>query len=230
MTNFRIAVTSDTVCPWCYIGRRQLQRAQQLWLQRHPDSGDTFSITYMPYQLEPGLPRGPSSSMDKQRFFDEKFGRKRTDWMYQAVDRVGREVGIDFKHGGRTGSTRDSHRLVQLAKRYGPEVELRTVDGLFAAYFEREMDITAYDTLRTVAINAGIPEDDFREAIVDGDYGGSQVDEATKKARLEGVSGVPDFTIQGMFSLGGANDPETFVDAFERVKALEEKGEQESKD
>ncbi|ODA79083.1 hypothetical protein RJ55_04674 [Drechmeria coniospora] len=144
MTTFRITVTSDTVCPWCYVGRRQLQRAQQLWRQRYPDRADSFSVTYAPFQLNPTWPKGPASSKDKTQFYHEKFGPERTAMMQQRLSQFGREVGIVFKYGGRTGNTRDSHRLVHLAKRYGEEVELKTVDGLFAAYFENEKDITQY--------------------------------------------------------------------------------------
>lgn len=219
MTHFRIAVTSDTVCPWCYVGRKQLQRAQQMWAQRHP--ADTFAVTYHPFQLNPAQPKGPASSHDKRQFYHDKFGPERTQMMQQRLSAVGRDVGIDFKYGGSTGNTRDSHRLVHLAKRYGNDAELRVVDGLFAAYFENEADITQYDTLKGVATAAGIPEAEFQKAIVDGDEGGAAVDEAVMRARLEGVSGVPDYKIQDRFQINGGQPAEAFVQVFEKVKALE---------
>ncbi|KAJ6441298.1 DSBA oxidoreductase [Purpureocillium lavendulum] len=219
MTHFRIAVTSDTVCPWCYVGRRQLQRAQQLWTQRHP--ADTFAVTYQPFQLNPAWPKGPASSTDKQQFYHDKFGPERTRMVQQRLSAIGAELGINFRYGGRTGNTRDSHRLVHLAKRFGNDAELRVVDGLFAAYFEKERDITQVDTLREVAVEAGIPEADFQKAIVDSDEGGAAVDEAVVRARLEGVSGVPDYKIQDRFQVNGGQPAEAFVQIFEKVKALE---------
>ncbi|KND89366.1 hypothetical protein TOPH_05985 [Tolypocladium ophioglossoides CBS 100239] len=224
MTNFRITVTSDTVCPWCYVGRRQLQRAQQLWLQKHPDGGDTFSVTYAPYQLQPQWPRGPAASIDKQQFYEERFGLERTEMMHRRLLQVGQQTGIDFKFGGRVGSSRDSHRLVQLAKTHGNEVELKTIDALFAAYFEHERDITAYETLRDVAVKAGIPADEFQRAIIDSDAGGPEVDKAAEAARQGGINGVPDYQVQGRFRLNGARDPTEFVRVFEKVKALERGG------
>lgn len=221
MTNFRITVTSDVACPWCYVGRRQLQRAQQLWLQKHPHGGDTFSVTHAPYQLNPGWPRGPRASIAKQQFYDEKFGPARTRMIHDALSEAGRQVGIDFKYGGRTGNTRDAHRLIHLAKGYGPGVEDKTIDGLFSAYFEHEDNITAYETLRDVAARAGIPAAHFQTAIVESDQGGADVDQAVAQARSDDVTGVPDFVMQGSHRLSGANDPETFVRAFERIKALE---------
>lgn len=222
MTVFRIAVTSDTVCPWCYVGRRQLQRAQKLYLQKYPDAKDSFTVTYSPYQLNPDSPSGPGHSKDKHQFYMDKFGAERTSMMQQRLAGVGKPLDINFKFGGRTGNTRDSHRLVQLAKKHGNEVELKTVDGLFAAYFENEQDITDYDTLRSVAKNAGIPGEEFEKAIVQGDEGGKEVDAAVVNARLEGVSGVPDYVIQGKYRINGGQDASVFVQAFEKIRELEE--------
>lgn len=221
MTNFRINVVSDTVCPWCYVGRRQLQEAIKLWNAKPAGANDTFTVAYLPYQLNPHLEKGPASSFDKQKYYEEKFGTARTAMMQQRLQQIGGELGINFKFGGRTGNTRDSHRLVRLAKDYGNEVELKTLDGLFAAYFENEKDITSYDTLRNVAVQAGIPEAEFQQGIIDSDKGGPEVDEEVAKARSGGVTGVPDFTIQDRFQWSGARDPEDFLAIFEKAKAFD---------
>ncbi|KID91705.1 DSBA oxidoreductase [Metarhizium guizhouense ARSEF 977] len=223
MTVFRITVTSDTVCPWCYVGRRQLQKAQKLYLQKHPNANDSFTITYSPYQLEPNSPSGPGHSKDKQQFYVDKFGAERTSMMQQRLSAVGDQLGINFRFGGKTGNTRDSHRLMQLAKKHGNEVELKTVDGLFAAYFENEQDITDYETLRTVAQEAGIPGEEFDKAIVQGDDGGKEVDDAVVRARLEGVSGVPDYVVQGKYRINGGQDAGVFVQVLEKIKEMEER-------
>lgn len=225
MTNFRISVVSDTVCPWCYVGRKKLQLAQQLWHQQHPNSGDTFTVHYAPYQLNPDWPRGPGSSTDKEKYIAGKFGAARSGQIHAMLRQVGDQVGIDFKFGGMTGNTRDSHRLVHLAKAYGDDAELKTVDGLFAAYFENERDITDHATLKAIAAEAGIPEQDFQKAIVESDQGGKEVDSAAEHARLSGINGVPNYTVQDRFRLNGAREPSAFVSAFEKVKILEQGGE-----
>jgi predicted DsbA family dithiol-disulfide isomerase len=219
MTNFRIDVVSDTVCPWCYVGRKQVQRAQQIWQQRYPASTDTFSVKYAPYQLNPDSPRGPGKSIDKQGYYVQRFGADRTAMIHERLRGVGDAVGINFRFGGKVGSSRDSHRLIQLAKQSGGDTELKVVDGLFAAYFENEKDITDYAVLKDVATTAGIPEAEFKKVIVESDEGGQVVDEAAENARLRGISGVPDYTIQGKFKLSGAQDAMEFVNIFERVKA-----------
>ncbi|EGR44714.1 uncharacterized protein TRIREDRAFT_5818 [Trichoderma reesei QM6a] len=223
MTHFRIDVVSDIVCPWCYVGRKQVQRAQQLWLQRHPsNSSDTFSVRYAPFQLNPDSPRGPGHSIDKQGYYVQRFGAERTAMIQERLRAVGEPLGIHFKFGGRVGNSRDGHRLIHLGGKHGEETQLKVVDGLFAAYFENEKDITDYDVLRDVAKGAGIPEEEFNKAIVESDEGGEEVDAAAGTARLRGISGVPDYTIQGKYRLSGAQDATEFVKVFERVKAEEQ--------
>ncbi|KAF7562820.1 hypothetical protein G7046_g1329 [Stylonectria norvegica] len=221
MTRFKITVTSDTVCPWCYIGRKQLQTAEKIWQQRYPDANDTFAVSYLPFQLAPDWPKGPSSSRSKRQFYIERFGEERMLAMQERVGDAGRATGIEFKFGGQTGNSRDSHRLVRLSKKYGQEAEGKALDGLFAAYFEKEGDITDYETLKGIAIEAGIPAEDFQKAIVESDEGGKDVDEAALAARYSGVSGVPDFVIQDAYRLSGARDPLSFIKVFETIKKSE---------
>jgi predicted DsbA family dithiol-disulfide isomerase len=217
MTNFNISIVSDTVCPWCYVGYRQLQKAQSLWNQRYP--ADTFTVRYLPYQLSPDLPRGVS--FDKQEFYAMRFGEQRFAMMNQRLSMVGKAMSINFKFGGRTGNTFDSHRVIHLAQRLGQDVGLKTMEGLFAAYFEDERDITDLEVLREVAQAAGIPEDEFQSSIVENNGESAEVEKELMNARYQGISSVPDFTIQNQHRLGGAQSPEEFIEIFGKIKALE---------
>ncbi|KAL2203196.1 putative thioredoxin [Sarocladium strictum] len=206
------------MCPWCYIGYRKLQAAQTMWLQKYPN--DTFSIRWKPFLLRPDLPRGVSR--DKMTAYTEKFGADRIPMLLGRVAEAGEQVGIKFKFGGRIGATRDSHRVIHLAGKLGGEaLETKTVEGLFAAYFENEKDLTDLDLLKDVAIKAGIPEAEFQKSIVDSDDGGAEVDRLVMEAQYGSVSGVPDFTIQDKFNFSGAQDPSVFLGVLEKVKALE---------
>ncbi|OAA75881.1 Thioredoxin-like fold protein [Akanthomyces lecanii RCEF 1005] len=220
MAAFNIKVVSDTVCPWCYVGHRQLEQAIKLWHTKHPDSKDTFKIEFFPYQLMPEFPRGPGKSMDKETLYRERFGAAQRQQGIQRLTAVGVPLGINFRFGGNVGNTRDSHRLIELSKKYGSEVEMKTVDGIFAAYFEKEKDITTYEVLGEVAKLSGIPEADFQKAIVESDEYGAQIDKAVAGTRENGISGVPDFTIQDRFQWSGARDPEAFVELLEKVKEM----------
>ncbi|KAL9594505.1 MAG: hypothetical protein Q9219_006999 [cf. Caloplaca sp. 3 TL-2023] len=217
MTNFNISVVSDTVCPWCYVGKNKLDRAISLYKSTHPNSNDTFSTTWYPFYLNPDAPR---VGVDKRQYYLSKFGAERTPMMFDRLTSVGKPVGIDFKFGGKTGNTRDSHRLIQLAKTKGPDVQTRLVEQLFRAYFEEEGDITDHDTLRAAAVKAGLEQGEVQEWLAS-NKGGKEVDEEVIQAQMKAIGGVPHFTMQGKYQIGGAQDPEAFVQTLERIKAIE---------
>ena len=140
--------------------------------------------------------------------------------IFQRLESVGKENGIKFNFGGKTGNTRDSHRLIQLARTKGGDTQTRLVEALFRAYFEEEGDITSHEVLRNAAVEAGLEEQEVREWL-ESDKGGDEVDREVKEAQIKGISGVPNFTLQGKYEIGGAQDSEAFVRAFEQVKKLE---------
>jgi predicted DsbA family dithiol-disulfide isomerase len=134
---------------------------------------------------------------------------------------VGKDTGIKFKFGGKTGNTRDSHRLIQLGKSKSPAVQTRVVGELFAAYFENEGDITSHETLQKAGVKAGLDESEVKEWL-GSDKGGKAADEEVEQAQLNQISGVPNFTIQGKYEIGGAQDSGVFLRLFEKIKATEE--------
>lgn len=247
---------SDTVCPWvsspnplfshlfssspydtkpfslstkCYIGKKKLDQAISLYRSLHPTSDtqqqDTFTITWHPYYLNPSA---PTPGIDKRAFYASKFGGPaQAARIFQTLDNAGKSVGIDFRFGGLTGNTRDSHRLIQLAGRpgsgeEGPEMQNRVADQLFAAYFENEEDITNRDVLCARAVRAGLPEEQVRQWLEEGsNAGGDVVDREVEETRASGVSGVPNFTLQDKYSISGAQDPATFVKTFDKIKQME---------
>ncbi|KAI9824933.1 MAG: hypothetical protein M1832_001538 [Thelocarpon impressellum] len=217
MTKFDIEVVSDTVCPWCYVGKKRLESGIAAYRAARPGSEDTFSISWAPFYLNPDAPK---KAIDKRQFYQDKFGPQRAKMIFETLSNIGLAEGIDFKFGGKTGNTRDSHRLIQLGKNKGEDAQTRVVEALFNAYFEREQDITSHAVLRESGIKAGLDASDVDEWLKS-DKGGSQVDRETREARMRHISGVPNFTIQGEYEVGGAQDPETFVKIFEKVKARE---------
>ncbi|MCJ1351649.1 MAG: hypothetical protein MMC33_001633 [Icmadophila ericetorum] len=217
MTNFQIDIVSDTVCPWCHVGNQRLKKAIEIYRSRHPDSKDTFSTTWYPFYLNPASPK---HGVDKAAFYRSKFGDERTSMIFRHLTNVGHEVGIKFAFGGKTGNTRDSHRLIQLAKTKGSEMQTKVVEELFARYFEKEQDITSKDMLLDAGVKAGLPEKEVKEWL-DSDKGGKEVDREVMEAQMKEISGVPNFTFQGKYEMGGAQDPEEFVQVFEKVRKME---------
>lgn len=107
--------------------------------------------------------------------------------------RLGKQVGIDFAFGGKTGNTRDSHRLIQLAKTKGPEMQTKVVEQLFNSYFEKNEDITDREVLIARGVKAGLHETETRDW-VESDKGGKEVDKEVIEAQEKFISGVPNFT------------------------------------
>ncbi|RDW94662.1 hypothetical protein BP5796_00425 [Coleophoma crateriformis] len=218
MTQFNIEIVSDTVCPWCYVGKQKLDKAIQSYKEAHPDSNDTFSTTWLPFYLNPGAPK---TGVDKKAYYESKFGEEHTAVVFERLIGVGEATGIKFKFGGKTGNTRDSHRLIQLGKKKSPAVQTRVVEELFKTYFEQEGDITDHNTLKQCAVRAGLDEKEVEEWL-SSDLGGKEVDGEVAIARRNAVTGVPNFTVQNKYEVGGAQDVSVFLRLFEKIKAAEE--------
>jgi predicted DsbA family dithiol-disulfide isomerase len=219
MANFDIKVVSDTVCPWCYVGKKRLEQGIAAYKQKYPDSGDNFSITWYPFYLNPDAPK----SIDKQEYYKSKFGEARTQMIFERLSGLGKAEGISFKFGGKTGNTRDSHRLIQLGKTKSPEVQTRVIEQLFSFYFENEKDITSRDVLIEAGVKAGLDEAEVKEWLSSG-KGGPEVDKEVQDAYDQNISGVPNFTINDKFEVGGAQEPAAFLQLFERLKKQEGAG------
>ncbi|AEO64091.1 uncharacterized protein THITE_2019398, partial [Thermothielavioides terrestris NRRL 8126] len=106
---FEIDVYSDTICPWCYIGKKALDNAIATYTAQHPDA--EFKLTWKPYML---WPHARVSAFDKGELLRAIYGPD-APAMLERFTRLGAEYGIDFRWGGKTGNTRDSHKLILLA-------------------------------------------------------------------------------------------------------------------
>ena len=190
-----------------------MEKAISAWQKNHTE--DKFTTTWMPFYLSPDAPK---EGIDKQEYYHMRFGPERTKMMQQRLVMIGKADGIDFKFGGKTGNTRDSHRLIQLGKSKSPQIQTRVVEELFKAYFENEQDITSHEVLKQAGIKAGLDEKEVTEWL-QSDQGGKQVDEEVGNAQSMSISGVPNFTIENRYKLEGAQDPEAFLQVFEAVVA-----------
>ncbi|TKA78887.1 hypothetical protein B0A49_01652 [Cryomyces minteri] len=220
MTNFDIHIVSDTVCPWCYVGKKRLEKAISSYKSAHSNSQDTFSTTWAPFYLNPDAPK---TGIDKRQHYISRFGEQRTKMMNERLGAIGQAEGINFKFGGKTGNTRDSHRLIQLGKTKSPALQTRVVEELFTAYFEEEKDITSHEVLQQAGERAGLDAAEVRDWLAS-DKGGPEVDREVASAKSQFISGVPNFTVQEKYVIEGAEDPSAFVQIFERLKAGEAQG------
>ena len=185
-------------------------------------------MSWHAFYLNPYAPAFPG--VDKSEHYAKKFGPDRVKPLFARLAQAGEGEGIKFQFGGRVGRTRDSHRVIWYAgqldkKNVGSEggsggiggMQTRIVEKLFRAYFEEEKNITDRGGLVDAGVAVGIERGEM-EKLLDSETGGKEVDEEAERAQRGLVTGVPHFTVQGKYVVGGAEDPEVFVDIFKRVK------------
>ncbi|WP_303979542.1 DsbA family oxidoreductase [Dongia mobilis] len=204
-----LEIFADTVCPWCYIGKRRLMRA----LANRPQPG--LVIRWRAFQLNPGM---PMAGIDRAQYMTAKFGSlERAQRVFDSVARVGRNEGINFYFDQiqRTLNTLRSHRLLQAAAKIGREGVL--LDRLYTAYFTEGVDIGDPEKLIAMAEKIGLPAETARAAV----EGIPEIDMALAEdfqSRRLGITGVPYFIFNGRFGLSGAQEPEVLYSMFDLAR------------
>jgi predicted DsbA family dithiol-disulfide isomerase len=205
----KIGVVSDVVCPWCYIGKRRLERA----INALGDKFD-FDIAYYPFELDP---EAPTNGRDQKEHLIKKFGSEsQYDKLTGNVTRVAEAEGLTFDYNTQKVSpnTRNAHRLIQLAKDDGKQAEL--VEALFKAYFTDGIDLSKNENLIDVAVSAGLDKNKV-EQFLESNTGVTEVVMAEQELQRLGISGVPFYIIEDKYGVSGAQPAETFIKAFEDI-------------
>lgn len=221
---FNILIISDTICPWCFIGYRRLRLAISQHLATHPN--DTFSISWHPFQLNPNAPKGQTS--DKRAVYERNYGAEQTELIFERLRTAAKGTGINFSFEGRTGSTLDSHRLLEYAEEKDAAgaggrkgslsgLQTRLAEELFGDYFERERDITSHDILVNAAERAGLDGAEARK-FLESEALAKEVAEKARVPRENGINGVPHFSINDTFTVEGAQEPAAFLMLFRRLR------------
>ncbi|HVE50295.1 MAG TPA: DsbA family oxidoreductase [Casimicrobiaceae bacterium] len=205
---FTIDIVSDIVCPWCYIGKRNLEAALA---SLDPDE---FVVRWHPFELNPDL---PGAGIDRKQYLDAKFGA-RADDVYARVRDAGMAAGIafDFERIARQPNTRQAHRLIAWAQATQDADAL--VERLFRAYFVEGRFIGDSEELVRIATDVGIDEESVRSWLAS-DLGRAEIGEAESRAQSLGITGVPFFIFDGRVALSGAHPPETIGETIARARS-----------
>lgn len=184
-----INVTSDFICPWCYIGEKRLARA----LERLPNDLEV-QLQWLPFELNPDM---PPAGMDRHTYLSRKFGSLE---LVQAIqDRLvaaGRDDGVSFNYDAlkRTPNTFLAHRVSWLAQREGRQRAF--VEATLRAYFTDGRDIGSRDALIEIGSGIGLDRDTVT-VFVSSDEGAPSVRALERSALESGVRGVPYFDVAG---------------------------------
>ena len=210
----RIDIVSDAICPWCYIGKRQLERALTLL---EPE-GLRFSVHWNPFQLNPDM---PPEGRDRAAYRAWKFGG--ADRAREGDERVAdaaRRVGLPFRQELmlRTPNTLDAHRLIWFAGQKQPAVagaQDAVMEAVFAAYFIQGRDIGDRAVLADCAGQAGLDREEAAQFLA-GEMAAREMLAADQAAREAGVNGVPSFFLDGYGLFSGAVPAEQMAEALRK--------------
>lgn len=196
----QISVTSDFICPWCYIGEKRLARA----IESLP-TGIEVQLQWLPFELNPDM---PPEGMDRRTYLSRKFGSwERVQALQARIVLAGRDDGAIFDYGAikRTPNTFLAHRVSWLAQRAGQQRAF--VEAALQAYFVQGRDIGSKEVLAEIASGSGL-DPDAVAAFVSSDDGAQSVRAMERTALERGVQGVPYFDIGGT-AIVGAQPAET---------------------
>lgn len=203
-----IDIVSDVLCPWCYIGKRRLEKALSAVSEIAAD------VRWRPFQLDPAI---PPEGMDRGAYLAAKFGDAEGGEMYREIARAGAEEGIAFAFDriARTPNTLDAHRVIRWATTTGHQHDV--VEALFAAYFLEGRDIGESGTLADIACAAGMDREVVARLLA-GDADRRAVSEEIGIAQQMGIAGVPCFIFGGKYAVTGAQAPEILADAMRQAR------------
>ena len=198
----RIEIVSDTICPWCFIGKRRLEGA----LSTRPRH-EAVEITWRPFQLNPDM---PPAGQDQHSYLHSKFGGiERATKFQDAIAEAGQSerIAFNFDRIHHTPNTLDAHRLIRFAGAGGLQNEV--VEALFSAYFFEGENIGEHGVLVRIAHAVGLDGHAvaaYLASIADV----SEVAAEDLRARRMSIDAVPCFIINGQYAISGAQEPEAF--------------------
>jgi predicted DsbA family dithiol-disulfide isomerase len=206
-----VHIWSDIVCPWCYLGKRRLERALESFEHR-----DDITIVHRSFQLDPSRPRGKTTKRREMLSAKYRLTPEQVETLDAKMERTAAADGLTYHLTGEgvTGNTFDAHRLLQLAKVRGRQDQM--LERLYRAYFTEQRSIFDTDSLVTLAEDAGLQRDEARRVLEGAEYG-EAVTEDVSEALLLGVSGVPFFAIDDRFAVSGAQSVDVFRQALTRA-------------
>jgi predicted DsbA family dithiol-disulfide isomerase len=218
-----IEIWSDVVCPWCYIGKRRLEKALSSWVSTGSTSvggstaGRDVDIVYRSFQLDPAAPTEPSQTVAEHLGAKYGGGPEAGRQMVERTEAVAAEEGLPFRLAeAQRANTADAHRLLHLALAESPDVQARLKEALLSAYFLRAENVADHDVLLAAATSVGIDEVAVNEVLA-GDAYADAVEHDIREAASLGATGVPFFVVDRKYAVSGAQPLEVFSSLLEQA-------------
>lgn len=208
----RIDVVSDVVCPWCYIGKRRLERGIEGTQLSGTVQVKDIEIIYRAYQLDPSV---PNEGLDFQTYMENRFGAGFVSKFHQ-VEQVAQTEGLDFDFSSlpKAINTLTLHRILTIALQDGIQAEVK--EAFMKAYFVDRQDLTQEKTLVKLLEKYGWSAEKTL-GIINSDMATDEVKEEMNYYKQLGVTGVPFFIFNQKYAVSGAQPAEVFMEILEKV-------------
>jgi predicted DsbA family dithiol-disulfide isomerase len=208
-----IDIWSDIVCPWCYLGKRRIERALETF-----DHRAHVTIAHRSFQLDPSRPKGQTANRRQMLMAKYHLTPEQVQVMDEKMEGMAAAEGLAYhlSADGLTGNTFDAHRLMHLAKARGLQDTM--IERLYRAYFGEQRSIFDAASLSALASEAGLDAAEAREVLAS-DVFGMDVIADLREARMLGVNGVPFFVIDDRYAVSGAQAVDVFRQALRHAWA-----------
>jgi len=203
----KIEVVSDVICPWCFLGKRRLDKALALLPEVKAE------VIYRPFFLDPSI---PPEGLDRHKYMADKFGQARLATLHKPLEEAGAKDGVPYHFDKitRTPNTLDAHRLIRWAQQAGKQAEV--VEALFCAYWRDGKDVGNFTVLVEIAQACGMDGAEVARLLPTDTDRVSVMDEVQKAYSL-GVQGVPTFIIDQKYGISGAQEVEQLASSIRQV-------------
>jgi predicted DsbA family dithiol-disulfide isomerase len=203
----RIDVYHDIACPWCRIGKANLETALSEW------TGEQVTVNWQPFLLDRDV---PNDGVSVPEFYKAKFGAENLDSMFDRVKTAGRNAGVEFNfETGVRAPSQDAHRLIWLAP---AEAKQGVLEGLHQAYFNEGKNVADLETLADIAAATGMDRAETL-ARLQSEEGKAETAAGIEHGMRLGVTGVPFFVFDDTYALSGAQPPATLLSAMQQTVA-----------
>lgn len=206
----KVEIWSDVVCPFCYIGKRRLEKALEDFIAK-----DKVEIVWRSFQLDPEMKYVPGQSvheyLGKRKGTSTEEGKKMNDYMAAMAKEVGLEYNFDKAI---INNTFDAHRLLHLAKKHQLQDQMK--ERLMAAYYTEGKNVGDLETLVALGEEVGLNGAEIRQTLQSNAYS-QEVQTDLYQAQQVGVRGVPFFVFNNKYAVSGAQPTELFKEVLEKV-------------
>ena len=209
MSVVKIDVVSDVICPWCFLGKRRLDKA----ITMVPEIA--VQVTYRPFFLDPSI---PFEGLDRTAYMTAKFGKDKLATIHEPLIAASKAEGVPYAFDKikRTPNTLDAHRLLRWAQSDGKQHAAK--EALFMAYWHEGRDVGSRTVLVDIAGAVGMDRNQVNAELATDNDKENVANEVLAVARM-GVTGVPTFILVQKYGVVGAQSPEVLADAIRKAAA-----------